>query len=241
MGHYNREELYEKVWTTPVRILAREYGVSDVAIAKACRKLHIPLPGRGYWNKMAAHRPVEPRPPLPVIKISAAKHRNQPGTQANNKTCLRGAPTGIPSSIGPLRPRGAVRKGVDPHDAESREGVWGVRRYTRQDLQRTPRSSSRRRLLEQKGCKSACRTSSSPPGHSNQVVAVKGVLNGHSPRLVPLASRIPALLTLQHVEGKGRNNARPSRRNQPGNLRSETGHTQSPASATGQRGQPTGL
>lgn len=69
MARYNREELYEKVWTTPVRILAREYGVSDVAIAKACRKLHIPLPGRGYWNKMAAHRPVEPRPPLPVIKI----------------------------------------------------------------------------------------------------------------------------------------------------------------------------
>jgi hypothetical protein len=86
MARYNREELYEKVWTTPVRILAREYGVSDVAIAKACRKLHIPLPGRGYWNKMAAHWPVEPRPPLPVIKI---RSQQRTGTSRAPKPTTR--------------------------------------------------------------------------------------------------------------------------------------------------------
>jgi hypothetical protein len=64
---YDREELYEKVWQRPMRILAKEYGVSDVALAKTCRKLHVPVPGRGYWAKKAANRPVEDRPPLPQV------------------------------------------------------------------------------------------------------------------------------------------------------------------------------
>jgi len=67
MARYSREQLYEKVWRMPVRLAAREYGVSDVAIGKVCRKLHIPVPGRGYWAKRAANRPVEPRPPLPQL------------------------------------------------------------------------------------------------------------------------------------------------------------------------------
>jgi hypothetical protein len=54
MARYNREDLYEKVWRMPVRLAAREYGVSDVAIGKVCRKLYIPVPGRGYWAKRAA-------------------------------------------------------------------------------------------------------------------------------------------------------------------------------------------
>lgn len=31
-------ELFEKVWQTPMVNLAHEIGVSDVAVAKACRK-----------------------------------------------------------------------------------------------------------------------------------------------------------------------------------------------------------
>jgi hypothetical protein len=41
-------ELFEKVWETPVLKLAQEIGVSDVGLAKACRKAGIPLPSRGY-------------------------------------------------------------------------------------------------------------------------------------------------------------------------------------------------
>jgi hypothetical protein len=73
MARYNREELYEKVWRLPVRLAAREYGVSDVTIAKVCRKLRIAVPGRGYWAKKAANRPVEPRPPLPVVQIRSER------------------------------------------------------------------------------------------------------------------------------------------------------------------------
>jgi hypothetical protein len=52
-----------------IRELAREYGVSDVAMGKTCRKLHIPVPGTGYWNKKAANLPVNPKPPLPKVQI----------------------------------------------------------------------------------------------------------------------------------------------------------------------------
>jgi hypothetical protein len=54
--------------------LAKQYDVSDVALAKACRKLSTPLPGRGYWAKKDANRLVGPRPPLPTVTISG--HRN---------------------------------------------------------------------------------------------------------------------------------------------------------------------
>jgi hypothetical protein len=72
MGRYNREELYEKVWATTMQKLAKEYGVSGVALGKTCRKLQIPVPGKGYWNKRAANQPVQPRPSLPTIQASDA-------------------------------------------------------------------------------------------------------------------------------------------------------------------------
>lgn len=64
---YERERLYGEVWAEPVKIVAARYGVSDVALAKTCRKLAIPLPGRGYWARLRAGQKVkrEPLPPLP--------------------------------------------------------------------------------------------------------------------------------------------------------------------------------
>jgi len=59
-----REELYEKVWSTPGTKLAEELGISDVAITKRCKKLNVPRPSRGYWAKIAAGK--KPRKlPLP--------------------------------------------------------------------------------------------------------------------------------------------------------------------------------
>lgn len=50
-----------------MRTLARRYGISDVGLAKTCRKLRIPLPGRGYWARQAAGQKVS-RTPLPDWK-----------------------------------------------------------------------------------------------------------------------------------------------------------------------------
>jgi hypothetical protein len=64
---WNRDELYEEVWATPMQTLAKKYGISDVGLAKICRKLSIPVPGRGYWARKEAGQKVE-RAALPQIK-----------------------------------------------------------------------------------------------------------------------------------------------------------------------------
>lgn len=59
----SREDLYELVWSKPMTELAQDFGLSDVALAKRCRKLGVPVPGRGYWARVAAGQ--SPRqPPL---------------------------------------------------------------------------------------------------------------------------------------------------------------------------------
>jgi hypothetical protein len=61
---YDREKLYAEVWTEPITTVAAKYGVSDVALKKACKKLKVPTPGRGYWQKVKAGARIA-RPPLP--------------------------------------------------------------------------------------------------------------------------------------------------------------------------------
>ena len=53
-----------KRWSTPMWTLAKKYGISDVGLAKVCRKLTIPLPGRGYWEGSKRGRGL-PRPSSP--------------------------------------------------------------------------------------------------------------------------------------------------------------------------------
>jgi hypothetical protein len=45
---WNRQEPYEKVWQFPVRGLSAEYVISDVGLAKICRKPLFPPPGLGH-------------------------------------------------------------------------------------------------------------------------------------------------------------------------------------------------
>jgi len=51
---YERDKLYEQVWGEPMRAVAKSYGVSDSYLARICRELGVPLPGRGYWAKVRA-------------------------------------------------------------------------------------------------------------------------------------------------------------------------------------------
>jgi hypothetical protein len=54
MKAITRGQLYALVWSRPMREIAKSLGVSDVALGKCCRKAGIPLPGLGYWAKIAA-------------------------------------------------------------------------------------------------------------------------------------------------------------------------------------------
>jgi hypothetical protein len=60
-----RDDLYKLVWSEPVHTLAKNYGLSDVGLAKICRRMGIPLPGRGYWTMKRSGKtmPVTPLPP----------------------------------------------------------------------------------------------------------------------------------------------------------------------------------
>lgn len=75
----SREELYRRVWEMPVRILAQELDISDVRLAKACRKVRIPLPPVGYWMKVLHGKKVV-KPDLPKsdilnVQLDAFRHR----------------------------------------------------------------------------------------------------------------------------------------------------------------------
>jgi len=60
MAHtFSRREFYELVWSKPMTHLAKELGVSDVALHKVCRKHAIPNPPAGWWAKKAASKKVQ--------------------------------------------------------------------------------------------------------------------------------------------------------------------------------------
>jgi hypothetical protein len=53
-SHPSKEELEALVWSKPTTKVAKELGVSDVAVAKLCKKLNVDKPPRGYWSKVDA-------------------------------------------------------------------------------------------------------------------------------------------------------------------------------------------
>ncbi len=67
MAQMTREELYKLVWQIPMTRLAIQFGISNVALGKLCRRRNIPTPGRGYWARLAAGQK-QARPPLPKVK-----------------------------------------------------------------------------------------------------------------------------------------------------------------------------
>lgn len=59
-----RQELYDLVWKTPMTKLAAEFGLSDVGLAKVCKRYDIPRPPVGYWAKLEFGKKVT-QTPLP--------------------------------------------------------------------------------------------------------------------------------------------------------------------------------
>jgi hypothetical protein len=66
-ARYDRQKIYDEIWSEPIQHVAKRYDMSDVGLAKICKKLKIPRPGLGYWAKKAAGKPVPKRPVLPEL------------------------------------------------------------------------------------------------------------------------------------------------------------------------------
>ncbi len=62
-----RKDLYKQVWTKPMSRLSRQYGLSDVGLAKICKKNNIPRPPRGYWARIQSGQKID-KTPLPERK-----------------------------------------------------------------------------------------------------------------------------------------------------------------------------
>jgi len=61
-----RTDLYALIWGKPVTHVAKDYGISDVALRKTCIKHGIPMPPLGYWAKLRHGKKVIQRPLPPL-------------------------------------------------------------------------------------------------------------------------------------------------------------------------------
>lgn len=59
-AEFTRTQLFDLLWTEPASRIAPRLGISDVGLAKVCRKYHIPRPWRGFWREKETGR--NPRP-----------------------------------------------------------------------------------------------------------------------------------------------------------------------------------
>jgi hypothetical protein len=78
---FTRKELYDLVWSQPMRTVAASVGISDVALAKQCKKADIPVPNRGYWAREQAGKPtiqiaLSPRFPGAVDRVGGSANHN---------------------------------------------------------------------------------------------------------------------------------------------------------------------
>lgn len=81
-----RSELYARVWSTPMTKLAAELGISDVGLAKACRRHAVPAPPRGYWAKLqAGHKPPKAALPTPELDVQVHFATSDPEERARQK------------------------------------------------------------------------------------------------------------------------------------------------------------
>lgn len=123
---YDREKLYREVWTEPVRTVALRYGVSDVALTKACRRLKVPVPGVGYWAKKKAGKAPE-RPALPELSPEEqARLRWTSDYRTQQRTLQQGRPLKAPTTGEDAQPNLDVKvdeRLVRPHRlvSEARE------------------------------------------------------------------------------------------------------------------------
>lgn len=110
----SREDLYELVWSKPMTELAKDFGISDVALAKRCKRLGIPAPGRGYWARIdAGQTPYRPKLPkrepqwhddsaLRVAPSAGAYGATILSSENTQETLTSAAPDSVPARIAAL-------------------------------------------------------------------------------------------------------------------------------------------
>lgn len=70
---YTRTEIFDLLWETPTTKVAKQLGISDVALTKWCAKHDIPKPPLGYWAKKEHGKTVPPKPTLSPWESSSSE------------------------------------------------------------------------------------------------------------------------------------------------------------------------
>ena len=116
-----RQQLYDLVWSKPVRDVAKDFGMSDVALAKRCRAVRVPIPPRGYWARVAAGQ--KPRKvPLPTHRSGKYTDGARESPPAEPTVTFAPRPTPAPTEpITPMSPvETALRARIDALDPAPR-------------------------------------------------------------------------------------------------------------------------
>jgi hypothetical protein len=49
----NRKQLYENVWSVPIKELCQKYDIDENSLVKICKRLNVPVPETSHWKKIA--------------------------------------------------------------------------------------------------------------------------------------------------------------------------------------------
>lgn len=101
---FTREALYKLVWSESTRALSKRFGISDVGLAKACRRANIPTPDRGYWARVTVGQKYE-KTPLPQIETGpkVINFRGRAQTLARGYMTSSRSPSNSTKTIGGSR------------------------------------------------------------------------------------------------------------------------------------------
>jgi hypothetical protein len=81
-----RSELHSAIWARPISAVAHDWGLSDTWLRKVCRTYNVPVPPRGYWQRVHAGHDVRPLA-LPAgsdVDIGLTRQPQTPGEIAAN-------------------------------------------------------------------------------------------------------------------------------------------------------------
>jgi hypothetical protein len=52
----NRKQLYEKVWSVPIKELCQQFDIDENGLVKICNRLNVPVPEKSHWKRIAASK-----------------------------------------------------------------------------------------------------------------------------------------------------------------------------------------
>ncbi len=128
------QQLYDRVWAEPIQRLSKDFGLSDVGLAKLCRRHDVPVPGRGYWRRKQTGHKVK-QTPLPR------------SANPEQVVLVRGSEAHEPEPMEPLHPLIAFERQaenlvvVSPHIRATHPLVRSTREYWVAMRHRDPRAT----------------------------------------------------------------------------------------------------